>query len=82
MRPDICVIGLVSYTVKERLFMSEALVAVCIGIAFGPVGANWISVDAWTGGNEEASRQVVYEITRIILGIQVLVTGINLPKAY
>jgi NhaP-type Na+/H+ or K+/H+ antiporter len=73
---------LFSYIIKERLFFSEALVAVSIGIAVGPIGLNWISIDRWTEGDTERANLIVFEVTRIILGIQVLATGIALPKAY
>ena len=36
----ICVIGLASYTVKERFFVSDALIALLVGIAVGPVGVS------------------------------------------
>lgn len=49
----VSVIGLVSYTVKERLYMSDALLALIIGIGVGPIGWNLISPWDWTDNNEE-----------------------------
>jgi len=79
----IVVIGLVSYNIKDRAFISDALIALSVGIAFGPIGANWINIEQWTRPDDYATQgSIVYEIMRIVLGIQVLFTGISLPKAY
>ena len=96
----ISVIGLASYTIKERLYLSEPLVCTLIGIATGPVA--WALVDPldWVSGDVElrsgrantqtvlqvltARRatldQITFQIVRIVIGIQVLFTGISLPK--
>ncbi|RSH92828.1 hypothetical protein EHS25_008274 [Saitozyma podzolica] len=78
----ISVVGLVSYFVKEKLFMSEALLATLAGIIFGPIAAGFFDPLAWVGGNEDSLNAITYQITRIVIGIQVLFTGIALPKAY
>lgn len=41
-------INQVSFLMKEKLFISSALVSLCVGIAVGPIGANWISPWVWT----------------------------------
>lgn len=94
----VVVVGLVSYFVKEKLFMcksqlyrlryvwltwtAEALLAVVAGIIFGPIAANIFSPIGWVGNNDEALNNLTFQITRIVIGIQVLFTGIALPKAY
>lgn len=77
----IVIFGLVSYLLKDKFFLSEALLALIAGIIFGPVAADWFSPLRWTG-SEESLNSLTYQITRVVIGIQVLFTGISLPKAY
>ncbi|KAI8070788.1 Sodium/hydrogen exchanger family-domain-containing protein [Gongronella butleri] len=70
--------GLCSLTIKERLYISEAMVAVAIGVLFGPLCANFINVASW-GGDE---TYITRELTRLCIGIQVMAAGVSLPKAY
>lgn len=56
-------------------YLSNAVLALGIGVAVGPVGLNWISVDKWTSGDERLKDQIVYEITRIVVGIQGMYWG-------
>ncbi|KAK8866002.1 hypothetical protein IAR55_001153 [Kwoniella newhampshirensis] len=74
----VSVVGLVSYFVKEKLFMSEALIATLIGIATGPIALNWFNPLGWSAD----PNRLTHEITRVIIAIQVLFTGIALPAAY
>jgi NhaP-type Na+/H+ or K+/H+ antiporter len=62
--------------------MSDALVALLIGVATGPIAWNLVNPSDWTDYNEELTNRLTYEIMRIVIGIQVLFTGIALPKAY
>ncbi|KAK4053853.1 hypothetical protein OIV83_001509 [Microbotryomycetes sp. JL201] len=71
-----------SYFLKERLFLSSALISICLGIAFGPIGANVISPWAWTNYDDRARHELTFQITRVIIGIQVMFAGISLPAAY
>lgn len=79
--------GLISYFLKERLFISEATLATCTGIIFGPLVANVFSPGSWVSDSSDvldnqALDDLTFQITRIVIGIQVLFTGIALPKAY
>ncbi|EIW72414.1 hypothetical protein TREMEDRAFT_36687 [Tremella mesenterica DSM 1558] len=78
----VAVVGLVSYFLKEKLFMSEALLATVAGIIFGPRVLNWFNPQEWIGGSDVDLNHLTFQITRIVIGIQVLFTGIALPKAY
>ncbi|CAH1761333.1 1219_t:CDS:10 [Entrophospora sp. SA101] len=69
--------GLVSLIVKEKLYLSEAFVATFVGLIVGPACLNWINPMHW-----ENKDQVTEELTRIVLAIQVMAAGINLPRAY
>ncbi|ORY61930.1 Sodium/hydrogen exchanger family-domain-containing protein [Leucosporidium creatinivorum] len=77
-----CTINQLSYWLKEKLFISSALISVCVGIAFGPIGANVISPWEWTNGDEEARHELTFQLTRLVVGIQVMFAGISLPGAY
>ncbi|GAK63780.1 uncharacterized protein PAN0_003d1988 [Moesziomyces antarcticus] len=76
----IIIYGLLSYVVKERLYLSEPLLAVTVGILVGPYVLNWVDPLSW--GTTEETNYVTYQFTRIVVGIQVLFCGISLPKAY
>ncbi|KAJ1028466.1 hypothetical protein NDA16_001632 [Ustilago loliicola] len=76
----IVIYGLLSYVVKERLYLSEPLLAVTAGILVGPYVLNWVDPISW--GTTEETNEVTYQLTRIVVGIQVLFCGISLPKAY
>lgn len=43
----VSVIALASYTLKERLYLSDALIALLLGIAVGPIGWNLVSPSTW-----------------------------------
>lgn len=76
------VISQISYFLKERLYISSALISVAVGVAVGPYGANIISPLNWVGGEVLARNQISYEFMRLVIGIQVMFAGISLPAAY
>lgn len=49
----VSVIALASYTLKERLYLSDALIALLLGVAVGPIGWNLVSPLDWTSGDTE-----------------------------
>lgn len=53
----VSVIGLASYTIKERLYMSEPLIALLFGVATGPIA--WALLDPydWTGRDIELTSE-------------------------
>ncbi|KAI8372093.1 Cation/H+ exchanger [Blakeslea trispora] len=69
--------GLTSLIIKERLYVSEAFVAILCGIIFGPVCSNFVNVETW-GDSEFITKQ----LCRIVIAIQVMAVGVALPKAY
>lgn len=62
---------------KEKLFLSEALVAVIVGIIAGPLVTNGFNPYSWTDHDE-----ITKQLTRCIIAIQVMAVGIELPKHY
>ncbi|CAO3587640.1 unnamed protein product [Absidia cylindrospora] len=69
--------GYVSMFVKERLFLSEAFVALVVGIIAGPLVADGFNPNSW-----ENSDEITKELTRCVIAIQVMAVGIELPKHY
>jgi NhaP-type Na+/H+ or K+/H+ antiporter len=43
---------------------------------------NWISPWIWVDYDEDALNNLTFQITRIVIGIQVMFAGIDLPAAY
>lgn len=86
--------GQVSYVAKERLYLSEPLLALVFGIIVGPYVLNFLDPIHWiettdsttpvaggVGGQGERN-ELTYQLTRLVLGYQVMITGIDLPKKY
>ncbi|KPI36804.1 putative Na(+)/H(+) antiporter C3A11.09 [Cyphellophora attinorum] len=63
--------------VRNRIHLSEPPLATLAGIAFGPRGATIL--DPLTWGWEDNISQ---EFTRVVIGVQVFTTGIELPAKY
>ncbi|KAK9718847.1 hypothetical protein K7432_005160 [Basidiobolus ranarum] len=74
----ILLFGLVSMFVKERLFLSEALVATIFGIIIGPIGLNLVDPTTWSAH----PNTFTLEFARIVIALQVMAAGVNLPKKY
>ncbi|ODQ50175.1 hypothetical protein SAICODRAFT_10227 [Saitoella complicata NRRL Y-17804] len=77
----IVVFGLCSYVVKERAFVSEALVALLIGVAFGPIGSGWIEPERFGDGNADV-KKITLAFTRLVIGVQLVLAGVELPSKY
>ncbi|GAA5989255.1 hypothetical protein JCM10908_001228 [Rhodotorula pacifica] len=85
----LCVLGFylvtvnqLSFYLKSKLFMSNALICLCVGIAVGPIGLDWVSPWQWTSFDDEARYNLTFQLTRLVIGIQVMFAGIDLPAAY
>ncbi|GAA5848387.1 hypothetical protein JCM8547_004499 [Rhodosporidiobolus lusitaniae] len=75
-------VGPLSGILKQKFLLSSALIAFCVGIAVGPIGLDWLSPWRWVNYDEEARMTLTFQITRVVIGIQVLFAGIDLPAAY
>lgn len=69
--------GLVSLLVKERLFLSDALVALLFGIIVGPKVLNTFNPLLWAD-----HPSITLEISKFAIAIQVMAAGVSMPKAY
>ncbi|RSL58697.1 hypothetical protein CEP54_007637 [Fusarium duplospermum] len=87
----ISLFGLVSYLLKENYYLSEALIALLAGVAFGPNGANFIRPNDYAqcehhGVTESDCSDNLHSITlnfsRLVLGVQLVLAGVQLPSKY
>lgn len=71
--------AMTSHFIKEKLYLSESLLATAFGILIGPVGFGLFD---WTNTKNPINREAFYELTRFVLAFQIMVSGMNLPSAY
>ena len=77
----ITVYGLVSFLLKECFYFSEPLIALCAGILFSH-GTNWLRPVEYTLNSEENLSAATLEFTRLVLGVQLVLAGVQLPSKY
>ncbi|GAA5912630.1 uncharacterized protein JCM6883_005334 [Sporobolomyces salmoneus] len=72
--------GLFSGFIKERMYIGEAIIATCFGIAFSSYGAGIFAPRTWAAGHH--ADEITLELTRIVIALSVFAVGVELPKAY
>ncbi|KAF7557290.1 hypothetical protein G7Z17_g793 [Cylindrodendrum hubeiense] len=77
----IAAFGLVSYLSKENLYLSEALISLLAGVAFSPSGVNFIRPLEYAGTGENVEA-ITLNFTRLVLGVQLVIAGVQLPSRY
>jgi NhaP-type Na+/H+ or K+/H+ antiporter len=65
-----------SLLIKERIYLSETLVATLFGILIGPAVLNSLDLKDW--GLD--SFTILHQFSRLIIAIQVMIVGVSLPK--
>ncbi|EKG11115.1 Cation/H+ exchanger [Macrophomina phaseolina MS6] len=78
----VTVFGLVSYLFKEKFYLSEALISTVFGIIFGPHAANFVRPEEYALGDEETLNTINLYFTRLVLGVQLVIAGVQLPSRY
>ncbi|MCJ1307199.1 hypothetical protein MMC25_000845 [Agyrium rufum] len=78
----ITVFGLVSYLFKERFYLSEALISLLAGVTFSPAATNFIKPSEYALGSEENLNSITLYFSRLVLGIQLVLAGVQLPSKY
>ncbi|KAG6007503.1 hypothetical protein E4U21_005971 [Claviceps maximensis] len=87
----ISLFGLVSYLLKERYYMSEALISLVVGVAFGPYAADWIRPWSYAACHrdglsdaqcEDRLMAITLNFSRLVLGVQLVLAGVQLPSKY
>ncbi|KAJ3048732.1 hypothetical protein HK097_010248, partial [Rhizophlyctis rosea] len=72
----IILFGCISLVVKEKMFLSESLVAMLIGIAFGPYGANLLNPFSWPTHVHVVTQQ----FAQLLIAIQIMAAAVALPR--
>ncbi|KAL3437332.1 Sodium/hydrogen exchanger family-domain-containing protein [Aspergillus tetrazonus] len=79
----VLIIGFISLEVKQRWYLGEALPAFAVGAAFGPSAANLLRVPHYQSNESESTTsEVTYALARLVIGIQLVKAGYELPKRY
>ncbi|OBT53220.1 hypothetical protein VE04_06239 [Pseudogymnoascus sp. 24MN13] len=78
----ITLFGLVSYLFKEKLYLSEALISLLAGVAFSPYAMNFIDPMNYAGGSLANLNSITLNFSRLVLGVQLVVAGVQLPSQY
>jgi sodium/hydrogen antiporter len=78
----ITVFGLVSYLLKEKFYLSEALISTLAGLVFSPHATGWIKPLAYANYSEVDLETITLYFTRLVLGVQLVLAGVQLPSKY
>ncbi|OCL10108.1 hypothetical protein AOQ84DRAFT_252234, partial [Glonium stellatum] len=78
----ITLFGLVSYLFKEKFYLSEALISLVAGLIFSPHATNLIRPEEYALGNAETLDTITLYFTRLVLGVQLVLAGVQLPSKY
>lgn len=78
----VTIFGLVSYLLKEKFYLSEALISSIFGLVFSPHAANFIRPLDYANGNEVDLETITLYFTRLVLGVQLVLAGVQLPSKY
>ncbi|KAF2717934.1 hypothetical protein K431DRAFT_275771 [Polychaeton citri CBS 116435] len=78
----ISLFGLVSYLAKEKFYMSEALIATLFGVIFSPHATGWVQPLDYARGNPEDLEKITLYFSRLVLGVQLVLAGVQLPSKY
>lgn len=71
-------LGLASGFVKNRLWLSEAAIALLVGVLIGPTGLGLFNLDPVT----PADGYIVQQAARVSLAIAIMAAGTRLPAGY
>ncbi|KAL1966991.1 hypothetical protein VTN77DRAFT_3735 [Rasamsonia byssochlamydoides] len=78
----ILIYGYLSIKIQQVWYLGEALPAFVLGILLGPVGANILDVSQWGGDSGGHTHEIAYGLSRLVIGIQLVKAGYELPKKY
>lgn len=78
----ITLFGLVSYLLKEKFYLSEALISTLAGLTFSPHATNFIRPLQYANNNEENLEIITLYFSRLVLGVQLVLAGVQLPSKY
>lgn len=61
---------------------ASPVISLLVGVVFSPKAINLIRPIDYTHGNEEALASVTLNFTRLVLGVQLVIAGVQLPSKY
>ncbi|KAJ5768764.1 Cation/H+ exchanger [Penicillium odoratum] len=73
--------AVISLKLKQRWYLGEALPAFVTGVILGPSVSSLVDAKRWANGTNE-DGQIAYALTRLVIGIQMVKVGYELPKQY
>ncbi|TVY29783.1 Na(+)/H(+) antiporter [Lachnellula hyalina] len=74
--------GLVSYLFKEKFYLSESLISLLAGVIFSPHATNFVRPLDYTNNSQASLNAVTLYFTRLVLGVQLVLAGVQLPSRY
>lgn len=78
----IALFGLISLFVKEKLYLTESLVATIFGIILGPHVGKVLVPMKWCEDNEDVFFTIFGEVARMVISMQVMAAGIGTPGGF
>lgn len=73
----IIILGVLRHFLNTKLPASTVMVAMLVGIIFGPHVLNLVDVRSWGDSNA-----IVYEINRLVVSVQLISTALSIPFRY
>lgn len=70
-------LGLFATVLKQRLYLSEPIVALAVGVLLSPVMLNWVNLDHW--GNPDG---ILEQGARLAIAIQLMALALRIPRRY
>lgn len=62
--------------------LTAAVISLLAGVVFSPPATNWIRPLDYAGGSAEDLATITLYFTRLVLGVQLVLAGIQLPSKY
>ncbi|KAH7311573.1 Sodium/hydrogen exchanger family-domain-containing protein [Stachybotrys elegans] len=78
----IVLFGFTSVKLKREWYLGEALPAVAIGVALGPVAARFIFPEQWGSADPDQLSPITLGVMRVMIGLQLVMAGYQLPEKY
>ncbi|KAJ5609864.1 Cation/H+ exchanger [Penicillium herquei] len=72
--------GLISLKIKQKWYIGEALPSFVAGTILGPFVSGLVDARKWSSDDEDGD--IAYALTRLVIGIQMVKVGYELPKRY
>ncbi|KAI1121253.1 Cation/H+ exchanger [Nemania abortiva] len=74
--------GLFAVRIKSVWYLGEALPALLIGVALGPMGAKFLDPEKWGSATPGQEPAITLGVMRVMIGIQLVIAGYQLPARY